>query len=242
MPYVVTALALVLAGQAPLAGTLQDQEEPVGTLWLAYHPEAAPVPFTPREADIIFFTSITPLFNIEYPLARSWHPYHSALVVRRATGELMILENGGQGIKFSTFRRIPERIQSDFEKHRGERIWVRRNLRPLTTEQSQRLTAFAEAAQARPFSPDRRMAMLILPGRPLPRTTPDQDNWFCSEIVLEALISAGLVSSRGVRPQSLTPHELLRDCRIDLSYRWSPIYIFSPDENPPPRGAPLARP
>lgn len=242
METLLTALLLTAGCQVPPEPCLEEEGRPIGTLWRAYHEEKGPIPFLPQEGDLILFSSIQIKYTISYPMVRSFHPWHSGVVVRRSSGELAFFEDGGQSNEFATLRPLEERLTSAYRKAKKERIWIRKIRRPLTPEESCRLTAFAEGVWNRPFSKNRRLAIMLLPGRPLAQTSPNQDNWFCSEIVAQALVSAGIIDSEGVRPQALTPRDLLRDKRVDLSFDWSPIYIFSPDSNPPPPGPPLARP
>jgi hypothetical protein len=123
------------------------------------------------------------------------------------------------------------------------RIWVRKIKIPLSREQSRALTAFAEGEFGREFSSVFTLAKLAIPGRPMARSTPDQKTWFCSEIVAQAMVSGGLFPPNRVRPQSVTPYDLMRDRGgVNLSENWSGIFVYSPTQGPPPPGPRFARP
>ncbi|HUR54749.1 MAG TPA: hypothetical protein VMZ71_11500 [Gemmataceae bacterium] len=213
-----------------------------GGLWPTERTQPPPSVFAPQEGDLIFFTKDTKIYTILYPIVRSFHPFHSGIIVRRVTGELCVLEDGGEGWRTATLQPVIDRMAHEYEDGKA-RIWVRKRLNPLTQEQSRALTAFAEAQFGRPFASVGGLAKLAIPFRPTARSYPDQKTWFCSEIVAQAMVSGGLFPANRVRPQSVTPYDLMRDRRgVNLSDYWSGIYIYSPTLSPPPPGPRLARP
>src|SRR5262245_42986072 len=69
-------------------------------------------PYEPQEGDIVLTTSRDKVYAIVWFLARSDHPYHSAILVRRTTGELESLEVGGGASHSVTLRGVVERLTS----------------------------------------------------------------------------------------------------------------------------------
>jgi hypothetical protein len=119
----------------------------------------------------------------------------------------------------------------------GDRVWVRRRRLPLTPEQSARLTAFAEAQDGKPFAVVR-LAAQVTPFRsrgPL-RTWfvggphGDRRSWFCSELVVECCVAAGLMDPATARPAATYPRDLFfgrslnlyLDSHLDLEPGWWP--------------------
>ncbi len=85
-----------------------------------------------------------------------------------------------------------------------------------------------------------RSAMFVLPGEPKYETSADQPDWFCSEIVAEALKQAELV--RGLaRPAAISPDDFFHNRDIDLNFNWFPALSWTPHRQQPtsrPRRAP----
>jgi hypothetical protein len=218
-------------------------EVPIGTLW-ARDGSSGGIPYTPQEGDIILLGSVSPEYSIFFPLACSWHPWHSGLVVRRVTGDLAFFEAGGDIHPYVSFRTPTERLQNWMTKTElRPRAWIRRIKQPLTVEESRELTTFAETQGYKPFVNKNSLFLFVVPGRPLPKTSPDNDRWFCSGMILEALVVAGLMTPRELpRPEALTPFDLLNDRGIDLNRRWAAPLVFSATDQPPPPGPPLAPP
>jgi hypothetical protein len=221
-------------------GDGEPVEGSIGTLW-ARDGSWGGEPYTPHEGDIILIATITPIFTLTFPLAFSWHPWHSAVIVRRTTGDLAMLECGGDHHGYAALRPPGERLPDQFTKpYYRPRVWVRRIKHPLTLEQSRELTTFAETQAYKPFTTNPHLAMFIIPGRPLPRSSPDRKVWFCSEMVTEALVCSGLVTpAQAPRPEALAPRDLFLDIRIDLSSCWEAPLVYSATDQPPPPGPPL---
>lgn len=235
-------LAAAPASPPPPASVYHAPVYEPGVLWPTEPTQPPPATFVPQEGDLIFFTKDTKIYTILYPLVRSFHPFHSGIVVRRITGDLAVLEDGGEGHRTATLQPVITRMYNEFE-HGKARVWVRKLKTPVTREQSRALTAFAEGQFGREFSSTFTLVKLAVPFRPLPRSTPDQKTWFCSEIVAQAMVSGGLFPANRVRPQAVTPYELMRDRKgVDLSEVWSGIFVYSPTQGPPPPGPRLARP
>jgi hypothetical protein len=239
-PLVLLAAAPASPPPAP-ASYFAPVTEP-GSLWPTHSSQPRPAVFSPQEGDLIFFTKDTKIYTLLYPLVRSFHPFHSGIIVRRVTGELAVLEDGGEGHRTATLQPALDRMHHEYENGIA-RIWVRKRLTPLTLEQSRALTAFAEGQFGREFASVGGLMKLAIPGRPMARSYPEQKTWFCSEIVAQAMVSGGLFPANRVRPQSVTPYDLMRDRRgVYLGDYWSGMFIYSPTLSPPPPGPRLARP
>ena len=76
-----------------------------GYIWSGYTPEnpGQPMAWKPQEGDLLFLTAPDVPPTIADLLARTTHPYHIALVVRRYGGELALLESNGQGELYGVF-------------------------------------------------------------------------------------------------------------------------------------------
>jgi hypothetical protein len=231
----------VSAVQPARPGLYYDESQPIGTLW-ARDESWGGVPYVPQEGDVLLFGSVSVLFTLTFPLARTWHPWHSGLIVRRSTGDLAMLEDGGDDHPYAALRAPAERLPDWLRKQYWRpRTWVRRRRTPLTPEQSRALTVFAETQAYKPFATTHDFAIMLLPGRPQRRTFPDRDRWYCSELMLEALVTARIVCPSQIpRPEALAPYDILFDKRIDLSGGWHDPAVYSSTRQPPPPGPPLA--
>jgi len=177
-------------------------------------------------------------------------PHHSGVVFALPDGRPALLEGGPES---ETHIRVLDLIPQMTKYVETERVWIRRRCVPLTPEQSCRLTAFALAVA------DKRFAVLrmVLEGGPfrvkgLLRTpllgrarAADFDpadpgsglrrKYYCSELVVESLVAAGLFDARTARPSATYPRELFfgtsRDPylkkHLDLSC-WEPPARWTP--------------
>lgn len=214
-----------------------------GTLW---HEPGDPLPchgerYQPREGDLVFFSSVNPAFVLAYSLAGSFHPWHVGMIVRHSSGELVVMESGGIKNHCVVLRPIYHRLSRYLGYLPRARIWVRRIKHPLTPEQSRCLTAFAERQCGKRFCPLLRLGQMVLPGRPLDPSHPDQDRWFCAELVTESLRTCGLVPWAQLYPEATTPRDLFIDECPNLSCGWERPRTWSPNCCPPPPG-PLCGP
>jgi hypothetical protein len=97
----------------------------------------------------------------------------------------------------------------------GHRVWIRRRCIPLTPEQSARLTEFALSADGKRFAIGR-LGLQLTPFRTrgLIRTWfvgmphGDRTSYFCSELVTESCVAAGILEYERTRPSATYPHDL----------------------------------
>src|SRR5262249_30488336 len=106
----------------------------------------------------------------------------------------------------------------------GGPLWIRRRCVPLTPEQSARLTRFALTQRGKPFALIRLGAQLTpfrsrgplrtwVMGRP---HGTERCAFFCSELVTEALVYAGLLDPETTRPAATYPRDLFFDQSLNL--------------------------
>ncbi len=94
---------------------------------------------------------------------------------------------------------------------------------PLTDDQSARLTAFVERQDGKPFAVWRLMAQ-VTPFRtrgPLRtwfvgRPNGDRNAYFCSELVVESCVAAGLMDAATARPSATYPRDLFFGHSLNL--------------------------
>jgi hypothetical protein len=161
--------------------------------------------------------------------------HHSGIVFARPDSSLAILEAG----PYNTLHVETLDVLPHLQEHeqRGEKVWIRQRRVPLTAEQSARLTEWALAQDGKRFAVVRLGAQLT-PFRsrgPL-RTCfiggphGERRNYYCSELVMESCVAAGLVDPAAARPAATYPRDLFMDRsnnpflnhHLDLSPCWFP--------------------
>lgn len=170
-------------------------------------------PYIPQPGDIMLRLDHSKFWRTTHWLALAFDPNGSAIVFARPDGTPAILEAGPCDTMW--IRTL------DVEPHLKEyadigRVWIRRRRVPLTPEQSCRLTQFALAQDGKRFALQR-LGVQMTPFRsrgPL-RTYvlggphgPDRRSYFCSELVCEACVAAGLLDPARTRPSATYPHDL----------------------------------
>ena len=216
----------------------------------AYCTDAAlrggPEPYLPQPGDLFFATDESFLLRAGHRLAGAGAPHHSGVVVALPGGGLGLLEAGPfHTTEVGVYDLLPE-----LEGYaRQGLVWLRRRRAPLTEEQSARLTGFALAQEGKSFAALRLVGQLT-PFRsrgPL-RTrfvgTPhgDRPGYFCSELVCEACVAAGLLDPARTRPAATNPRDLFYgrslnlfiDRHLDVNAGWCPPARWTDD----PEGAP----
>jgi hypothetical protein len=170
-------------------------------------------PFNPQPGDIFLATDQATWSRVGHWLAGGAGIHHSGIIFARSTGQLGLLEAG-------PFNSICIEVVDPLAHMRrhvqsGDCVWIRRRSVPLTPDQSARLTAFAEAQVGKPF------AVLRLVGQVTPfrsrgplrtwlvgRPHGERRNYFCSELVMECCVAAGLVDRETTRPAATYPRDL----------------------------------
>lgn len=181
-------------------------------------------PYVPQPGDIFLATDEETFHRVAHMYVRSGVPHHSGIVFAQPDGRLDLLEGGPGNTRQIRVLNLREQLDNYF---RVKRVWVRQRAVPLTPEQSYRLSAFALAAEDRPFA----FRRMLLQGNPLIKAkgplrtrllgrpyaanfdpeNPDagmRQRYFCSELVTEACVAACLMPAETARPASTYPREL----------------------------------
>jgi hypothetical protein len=171
-------------------------------------------PYCPQPGDIFLATDHRFLLQLGHWLAGGAGVQRSGIVIAGPDGSLALLEagpcNNEESVCISDL--IPQ-MQCYLDD--GEKVWIRRRCVPLTCEQSTALTTFALAQEGKPFATVRVLGQLsLLRSRGPLRTCfigkprGDRCNWFCSELVMECCVAAGLLDAATVRPAATYPRDL----------------------------------
>jgi len=191
--------------------------------------------YRPQAGDIFLSENPRMRAQLVYALAGTGAPHHSGIVVALPDGSTGVLEAGpGETLRIEISDPLP-----DFLLHteRGGRVWIRRRTAPLTAEQSQRLTEFAMAQSGKPFALARMAAQLSpfrcrapLRTRWLGKPHGQRARYFCSELVVEACVAAGLLDAARARPAATFPRDLFfgrsnnpfLDANLEVNDGWLP--------------------
>jgi hypothetical protein len=171
-------------------------------------------PYVPQPGDIFLATDKSALMRLGHDMAWAGAPHHSAIVFLKPDGRYAILEAGPH----NSVRVEVVDLLTHLNSHErdGELVWIRRRSAPLTPEQSARLTTFAMAQDGKPFATWRMLAQVtfLLRTRGPIRTTfvgkphGERNSYFCSELVTESCVAAGLLDAASARPSATYPHDL----------------------------------
>jgi hypothetical protein len=190
----------------------------------AYHLDrklrGEPQAYLPQPGDIMVYTDNNIFWEITHDLAGAFQPHGSGIVVQRPDGSLGILEAGPND---TLWVRVLDMLPHLREYESRGPVWVRKRKEPLTPEQSARLTEWAVRQEGKRF------ALIRLGGQltPLRSRGPirtyflgkprgDRAGYFCSELVAEAVVYAGLIDAETARPSATYPHELFYDWSFNL--------------------------
>jgi hypothetical protein len=191
------------------------------------------VPYCPQPGDLFLATDKGLLAKLGHKAAFTGAPQHSGIVIALPNGRVGLLEGGPHNTLHCRILDVILELQSYAAQ---ERVWIRKRRVPLTPEQSNRLTAFAQAAEGKRFAvirlfgqltPLRSRGPLRTEHRGCPRG--DRASYFCSELVTESCVAAGLLDPQTARPAATYPRDLFfgqsrnpyLDCHLDLS-AWDP--------------------
>lgn len=177
-------------------------------------------PYTPQPGDIMLSTDGSVFWKAMHNLAGTSHPTHSAIVFALPDGRAAILEGGPHDtLKCRALEAVPHLTSYETEG----RVWIRRRAVPLTAEQSARLTEFALAVDERRFALGRLAEQLTVFRTRGPIRTAfvgkphglERSSFFCSELVTEACVYAGLLDPATTRPSATYPRDLFFDASIN---------------------------
>ena len=191
----------------------------IGWLWTGQN--ELPVPYVPREGDIILSSTIAPTQTILYKLIGNIGlPHHTMLVVKNSKGELGVFEVGAGSNKSVVIRPIELRLKKHKKDYKGSVITVRQIKRALTADESRKLTCFAESQLGKEFYKFRELSRLGRQGEPAERTSSSTDSWFCSQLVVHALAEIGLVKCLE-DAGALVPEDIYHDTEYNFSGLWT---------------------
>jgi hypothetical protein len=203
-------------------------------------------PYVPQPGDIMLSTDANPIWKVLFMCAWTDHPHHSAIVVKRADGRTAILESGPHDTLHVELLDPVSHLKSYHDK--GQ-VWIRKRRHPLTPEQCERLTAFAERANHKRFAMFRLAGQLTCLRCRGPLRTEymggphgERDSYFCCELLMEACVAGGLVDPKTARPSATYPRDVFFDQSLN---RWVNQHLnLSADWHPPSRwiDRPISRP
>ncbi len=191
------------------------------------------VPYAPQAGDIFICTGCEMWAKVGHWAAGTGAPQHSGIIFLRPDGRPALLEGGPNNtLHCRTLEVIPQ-LEGYAKK---ERVWIRRRRVPLTAEQSEALTCFALSADGKRFALWRMFAQ-VTPFRSrgdwrteyLGGPHGDRCSYFCSELVTESCVAAGLLDACTTRPAAMYPRDLFFgrstnayiDKHLDMS-EWDP--------------------
>lgn len=195
--------------------------------------------YTPQAGDVLLMSDTDCFWTLMYRLAFTGAPGHAGLVVPLSDGHLGVLEAGYNETLWTRITPLAERLW----EYPGM-IWVRRRCIPLTTQQQYRLMEFALAAADKPYA-SRRVALQVTPFRTrgplrtfiMGRPRGPGRRYQCAEVVVEALVYAGLCDPRTARPSATYPQDLFYDRSWNryldrhppLGDDWEPPALWTPE-------------
>jgi hypothetical protein len=170
-------------------------------------------PYVPQPGDIFLATDQALWARAGHWCAGGAGVHHSGIMFARSDGRVGLIEAG-------PFNSVEVEVMDPVEHMRahaaaGDKVWVRRRRVPLTAEESARLTDFLQRQAGKPFATWRLLGqMTLLRSRGPVRTwfvgAPhgDRDSYFCSELVVESCVAAGLMDPTTARPAATYPRDL----------------------------------
>jgi hypothetical protein len=190
--------------------------------------------YLPQPGDIMLRLDKSIFWRVTHYMALAFDPNGSAIVFARPDGSLAILEAGPNDTMWVG---TPDMLPHLKEYAAAGRVWIRRRCVPLTPEQSCRLTEFALSQDGKRFAIGR-LGQQLTPFRSrgpirtrfVGKPKGDRASWFCSELVTEGCVAAGLLDPERTRPSATYPHDLFFgrsynlfiDHHLDVNAGWYP--------------------
>jgi hypothetical protein len=191
-------------------------------------------PYCPQPGDIFLATDASLGARLGHRLAFTGPPQHSGIIFAQRDGSIALLEAGPH----NTLRIRAKDVLPHLASYACiAKVYIRQRCSPLSCEQSDRLTCFALAQDGKPF------ALIRLGGQltPLRSRGPlrtffvggphgDRRNYFCSELVMEACVAAGLLDPARTRPAATYPRDIFfgdslnpfLHQNLDINSQWQP--------------------
>jgi hypothetical protein len=190
--------------------------------------------YLPQPGDLLLRLDNSVFWRVTHALALAFDPNGSGIVFARPDGCLAVLEAGPND---TLWVGTPDLLPHLQEYAAEGKVWIRKRCVPLTPDQSCRLTAFALAQDGKRFALGRLAGQLtFLRSRGPLRTYfvggphGDRCSYFCSELVCEACVAAGLLDPTRTRPAATYPCDLFYgrswnlfiDRHLDVNAGWFP--------------------
>jgi hypothetical protein len=190
--------------------------------------------YLPQPGDIVLRLDGSVFWRVTHYLALAFDPNGSGIVVARPDGSQAVLEAGPND---TMWVRTLDLLPHLKEYADAGRVWIRRRRVPLTPEQSCRLTEFAAFADGKRFALHRLGVQLtpfrtrgLLRTRFVGKPRCHREYYFCSELVTEACVAAGLLDPERTRPSATYPRDLFYgrslnpflDKHLDVNAGWFP--------------------
>jgi hypothetical protein len=195
---------------------------------------AQAVPYVLQPGDVFLCTGRELWAKLGHWAAGTGAPQHSGIPFARPDGRLALLEAGPDNTLHCASHDLIPQLRHYAER---ERVWIRRRRVPLTPAQSAALTAFAVQVEGKRYALFRMLAQVTpfrrrgdLRTRLLGGPHGLRVSYFCSELVAEACVAAGLLDPLTTRPAAMYPRDLFFGCsrnayidaHLDLS-AWEPL-------------------
>jgi hypothetical protein len=172
-------------------------------------------PYTPQPGDIMLCTDRLFFWKFTFSISFAGDPHHSGIVFRRPDGSLALLEAGPHDTLHCRVLDVMAHLRSYEEE--GP-VWIRRRRTPITPDQSARLTEWAMAQNGKRF------ALVRLGGQLTPlrsrgplrtwfmgKSHGNRHSYFCSELLMESMVAAGLIDAKTARPCATYPRDVFFD-------------------------------
>jgi hypothetical protein len=226
-------VALSLGGPLP---TAELPKAKYGYLWF-YEPDEhghlckRVVPYEPRECDILFYDDQSKVWEYLYNFAGTTPPFHTGVLVKRPDGSPAVLESGPDDTLWVYIYEAAERLHT----FKGI-LQVRQCKKVLSPEESQRLTAWAQAQDGKHYA----MWRLLLQGTPiktrggplresLAYTVYDRKRWLCTEIVIAAVELVGVLDPKVYKASNIWPLDIVDDHnRCNIGHAYEPAAYWCP--------------
>ncbi len=171
--------------------------------------------YLPGPGDIMLATDDNFFWKITHALALAFEPHGSGIFFNRPDGQLALLEAGPND---TLFIRAVDPLPHLAEYADKGPVWVRKRRVPLTPEQSCALTDFAMRQDGKWFALPR-LGLQLTPFRArgpvrtyfMGKSNPDRISYYCSELVTECLVAAGLLDREIARPSATYPRDLFAE-------------------------------
>jgi hypothetical protein len=191
--------------------------------------------YVPQPGDIMLRLDHSVFWRVTHYMALAFDPNGSAIVFRRPDGTLALLEAGPNDCLWIG---TPDLLPHLGEYAAAGRVWIRKRRVPLTPEQCARLTEFAMEVDGKRFALQRLGVQLTVFRTRGPLRTwfvgkphgPTRWSYFCSELVCESCVAAGLLNPEQTRPSATYPHDLFfgrswnpyLDSHLEINAGWCP--------------------